>query len=248
MLRLFILRNAPRAGETSKAASGSAPVWTALAPAAQAAFSALVAAVVSAAVVCGAAWTVWSMALASAEADGRPAEPAAAEHAWSAESAASAPDLSAGPAAADRPAEQVARLAALADGAIASENRLWVVTARTPDGLLRFSSEQPEEAARWIERQEAALSGVRAAWFVQVQGDAAADGPEALWSHVESAAAGAVLLESYSDGNTHSRAYDAPGFMPLAGYSVSLQAAAHLHTEIGRWRITLGTPAILTEF
>lgn len=148
------------------------------------------------------------------------------------------------------PAGQVSRLAALADGAIAAEDRLWVVMVRTPDGLLRWSGEEPTDAERWIKRQTESLPAGEAMWFVHVQGNAAAgvEDPDAFWEHVALRAGDPALVESYSDGNTHSRAYDAPGFEALEGAAISLQAAAHLNTENGRWRLTLGTPVVMTEY
>ena len=127
---------------------------------------------------------------------------------------------------------------------------MWVVTARTPDGFYRWSGENPEDAAQWIGRISETLPAGETLWFVQVQGvaDEAVENPEQFRTHVERRSAGAVPVESYSDGNTHSLAYAAPEFAPFPDAAISLQAAAHLDTESGRWRLTLGTPVILTEF
>lgn len=143
----------------------------------------------------------------------------------------------------------VARLVPYADAVLLPDERLWIVLARTPEGLFRWSGDSPAEAQRWIESQAAEFPEAGTMWFVNVQGlAAAADGPEALWADVADRAGGAEVIEAYADGNTYSRAFSAPGFAPLPGTDITLQAAAHLDTESGRWRLTLGTPVVMIEY
>ncbi len=144
----------------------------------------------------------------------------------------------------------VERLAASADGVVAPEGRLWVVTARTSDGLLRWSGEDAAEAARWIE-ETASSAGDSTLWFVNVQGTLATGAAIADVRPRIEAAAGASLVEAYEEGNTFSYAYDAPAFGSSVGEgdgAISLQAAAHLDTESGAWRVTLGTPVVMMEY
>ncbi|HZG58628.1 hypothetical protein [Paenibacillus sp.] len=146
----------------------------------------------------------------------------------------------------------VARLSALADGVLAEEGRLWVVTARTNDGLLRWSGADAGEAARWIERTAETLpTGSSALWFVNAQGRLAAGVAIADVPARVADGADATLVETYADGDTFSYAYDAPAFgarLGEGGGAVSLQAAAHRDTESGAWRVTLGTPVVMMEY
>ena len=147
--------------------------------------------------------------------------------------------------------EDVARIEALADGVVAAEERLWVVTARTPDGMLRWSGDDAAAAARWIEETTPA-AGDSAQWYVNVQGKLSADATIAdVRPHVE-AEADATLVEAYEDGGTtFSYAYAAPAFATKVGEgdgAISLQAAAHLDTENDAWRVTLGTPVVMMEY
>jgi hypothetical protein len=147
--------------------------------------------------------------------------------------------------------EDVARIEALAEGVVAAEGRLWVVTARTPDGMLRWSGDDAAAAASWIE-ETAPIAGAATQWYVNVQGKLAADATIAdVRPHVE-AASGATLVEAYEDGGTtFSYAYNAPAFATKVGEgdgAISLQAAAHLDTENDAWRITLGTPVVMMEY
>ncbi|HZG74974.1 MAG TPA: hypothetical protein VEZ72_03870 [Paenibacillus sp.] len=148
-------------------------------------------------------------------------------------------------------AADVARLAALADGVVAGDGRLWVVTARTPDGMLRWSGDDAAEAARWIE-ETATSAGDSTLWFVNVQGKLSADATIADVGPRIEAVADASLIEAYEDGGTtFSYAYDAPAFETTVGEgdgAISLQTAAHLDTESGEWRVTLGTPVVMMEY
>lgn len=148
----------------------------------------------------------------------------------------------------------VAGLERLADGMLAPTGRLWVVGVRTPDGLLRWSGDDAGEAARWIERAEAALPDADGPsnWFVNVQGALAAPDLADVWVRIEKAA-DAKLLDAYADAaaGTYSFSYSSPRFGMTVGEgagAIGLQAAAHRDTETGIWRVTLGTPAVLLEY
>ncbi|WP_309121955.1 hypothetical protein [Paenibacillus sp.] len=148
------------------------------------------------------------------------------------------------------PADDASRLAALASGLIAEDGRLWVVGVRTSDGLARWSGEDEAEALRWIERRQASLEGENADWFVNVQGTLVPADVEAVWPRLTDAA-DTTLVEGYEDGTTFSYSYRAPTFSASVGEgdgSIHLMAAAHLDTETGLWRLTLGTPVVMIEY
>jgi len=148
------------------------------------------------------------------------------------------------------PTDDVAALAALADGLAAEDGRLWVVGVRTANGLARWSGNDAAEAVRWIEEASASLGDGKAEWFVNVQGALAAGNVEDVWSRLPDAAA-ATLVESYEDRTTFSYSYRSPSFAGAVGEgdgAINLQAAAHLDTETGLWRVTLGTPVVMIEY
>ncbi|TLS51172.1 hypothetical protein FE782_15660 [Paenibacillus antri] len=148
------------------------------------------------------------------------------------------------------PADDAARLDALANGRIAEDGRLWVVGVRTPGGLERWSGDDAAEAIRWIERRQAALDGKDADWFVNVQGTLVPADVQAVWPRLADAA-GAALVEGYEDGTTFSYSYRAPSFSASVGEgdgAINFMAAAHLDTETGLWRMTLGTPVVMIEY
>lgn len=144
------------------------------------------------------------------------------------------------------PEAELMELSRLADGILAGENRIWVVSAHTEDGLIRFRGSDPSEAIQWIKRQHDAD-----VWYLNVQGKLDANRTlDQLWERMQSAAE-AELIHAYEDGNTFSNSYVSPRFSAAVGSgdeAMNVQAAAHLNTETGVWRITLGTPAILIEY
>jgi len=150
-----------------------------------------------------------------------------------------------------RPAEDLAALERLADGIVAEDGRLWVVSVRTSDGLLRWSGDHAAEALEWIERTSAELRGETPVWFVNVQGALVSGDGQALRDRV-AADADAVRVDAYEEpGRTYSYGYRSPAFRSTIGEgdaAIGLQAAAHLDTESGEWRATLGTPAVLIEY
>ncbi|HZG85746.1 hypothetical protein [Paenibacillus sp.] len=150
-----------------------------------------------------------------------------------------------------RPAEDLAALERLADGIVAEDGRLWVVSVRTSEGLLRWSGDDAAEAREWIERTSAELRGDAPVWFVNVQGPLAAGDGQGLRYRV-AAAADAIQVDAYEEpGRTYSYGYRSPMFPSTIGEgdaAIGLQAAAHLDTETGEWRATLGAPAVLIEY
>lgn len=165
------------------------------------------------------------------------------------------------PEAAVAPVSDVALVRRLADGTIRADGRLWVVVASGPDYMLRWAGDNAEEAVRWMKETQARLlrepepsashrNGPL--WFVNVQGTLA-EGSELgdVWERL-SRTVGGVPVESYEDrGTTFSYSYlssDASGLLSSGDISVNMQASAHLDTEIGAWRVTIGTPLILIEY
>jgi hypothetical protein len=152
------------------------------------------------------------------------------------------------------PSGDVKALAQLADGIIGKEDRLWVVTVRGEDHhVYRWSGNSGSEALRWMNETAAswpAASG-SPSWNINVQGILADDKTvSAVWEQAERDADAAVV-EAYEDQRTYSKTYLSPAFHTVlrsGDAEFNLQAAAHKDTESGKWRITLGTPAVLIEY
>jgi hypothetical protein len=151
------------------------------------------------------------------------------------------------------PAGDVEALDRLADGIIAEENRLWVVTVRTGDAMQRWSGDEAAEAAQWMEQTAASLQTNNATpiWNVNVQGALANSADiDRVTQHVQ-ANGQATLVETYEEPRTFSYSYRSPlfeGTVASGDITLNLQAAAHQNTETNEWRITLGTPAVLIEY
>lgn len=158
-------------------------------------------------------------------------------------------------AAAEPPIDDVAALERLADGIVEPERRLWVVTVRGADGMERYAGGDAAEARRWMEATAERIAGDPAYaapfWSVNVQGllPAGADIAD-VPPHVEQTLQ-ARAKESYEQPNTFSYAYETSVFrseLRSGSGAIRAMAAAHLDTETNRWRVTLGTPAILIEY
>ncbi|WP_199615304.1 YwmB family TATA-box binding protein [Paenibacillus alkalitolerans] len=116
-----------------------------------------------------------------------------------------------------------------------------------------FGAGALSETEAWMGRaasvmEEYMLSGT---WNINVQGWLQ-DGKlaDSVWEVVESAAR-AAETESYEDAATRSLSYSSPLFQSsiISGEEqINLQVAAHRVTDSDRWRVTLGTPAILIEY
>ncbi|MCI3921593.1 YwmB family TATA-box binding protein [Paenibacillus sp. TRM 82003] len=153
------------------------------------------------------------------------------------------------------PTADVEALERLADGIVEPEERLWVVTVRGREGLERYAGHDADEASRWMEATAERLAGdadyAEPIWSVNLQGMLPADAEvEGVAPHVE-ALAQAKRVESYEQPNTISYAYESDAFesaIRSGDATINVMAAAHLDTESNRWRVTLGTPAILIEY
>jgi|GEM_PF-2625316 len=146
----------------------------------------------------------------------------------------------------EAPTSEIAALEQLADGILEEEGRLWVITAQTADGMLRWTTHDAAEAAAWLEESS---SGVP--WYINVQGELA-DQRElhSVWGLLEERTGGEII-ERYEEPRTYSYSYSSPRFLHTlrsGDADIAFQAAAHLDTETGAWRVTLGTPAILIEY
>lgn len=146
--------------------------------------------------------------------------------------------------------QEIESLDALVDGMMEERRRLWVITIRTPQGMLRWSGTSAEEAAQWAEAAMKRFSG-EPDWYVNVQGElAAAATLDWVWDRIVRETGGEAA-EAYEDVTTYSYGFTSPQFprtLRSGGVDIGLQAAAHLDTQTQRWRITLGTPAILIEY
>lgn len=145
--------------------------------------------------------------------------------------------------------QELETMQALADGLMEERGRLWVITLRGPNGMLRWSGTSAEEAAAWA---AAAISDVPGEldWFVNVQGALSAASLDAVWECIERETGGHAV-ERYEDVTTFSYSYASPKFrhtLSSGDQEIGLQAASHLDTETARWRLTLGTTAILIEY
>lgn len=155
------------------------------------------------------------------------------------------------PIAASAPLAEIEALESLAEGVIAGENRLWVITVRDDSGMLRWSGGDPAMAETWMDSAKAELHG-DPIWYVNVQGelDPAQDEIGAVREQVRQRADGRIA-EKYEEATTFSYSYTSPRWQRTVrsgDADIALQAAGHLDTETNRWRITIGTPAILIEY
>jgi hypothetical protein len=151
------------------------------------------------------------------------------------------------------PIQDVEALARLSDGILEGTGRLWVVTVRGAHGLERFHGGESAEAAAWMAETAQRLGKDPAyanpIWSINVQGEAAQD-VNGIWRHIEQAGR-AERVESYEQPGTYSYSYKSPLFqskVKSGDADIHLQAAAHQDTETKRWRVTIGTPAILIEY
>ncbi|WP_010272862.1 YwmB family TATA-box binding protein [Paenibacillus senegalensis] len=139
-------------------------------------------------------------------------------------------------------AVQTVRMVGMNDG------RTTYVTVRW-EGVLGAAA----EADKWQAAMAPRLSGlgIHEAWKTQVQGwlDDSADRDSVL--HIVKREFQAGELDRYEDANSLSVSLSSKLLqqsVEAGGKEMHLQAALHRDTEVGKWRLTLAAPVILSEY